>query len=56
VDFWYPAAHVVNFKRDVYYRALRHFAPLVETTLSIELGPRPQAQSRPPGRGRRAAA
>ena len=30
VDFWYPAAHVVNFKRQVYERALRHFAPLVE--------------------------
>ena len=55
VDFWYPAAHVVNFKRDVYHRALRHFAPLVETLLSIQLGPQPQSQGRP-GRGRRAAA
>jgi putative (di)nucleoside polyphosphate hydrolase len=45
---------VVNFKRDVYHRALRHFAPLVETTLCIQLGPQPQVHSRP-GRGRRAA-
>ena len=28
VDFWYPAAHVVPFKRDVYERALRYLAPL----------------------------
>ncbi|MBN8886073.1 MAG: RNA pyrophosphohydrolase [Rudaea sp.] len=31
VDFWYPAAHVVSFKRDVYQRALRHLAPLATT-------------------------
>jgi putative (di)nucleoside polyphosphate hydrolase len=42
VDFWYPAAHVVNFKRQVYERALRHFAPLVEALLSVELGELPQ--------------
>ena len=30
VDFWYPLAHVVPFKRDVYERALRHLAPLAE--------------------------
>ena len=29
VDFWYPATHVVTFKRSVYQRALRHLAPLV---------------------------
>jgi len=28
VDFWYPADHVVSFKRGVYLRALRHLAPL----------------------------
>lgn len=28
VDFWYPAVHVVAFKRQVYQRALRHLAPL----------------------------
>ena len=28
VDFWYPATHVVTFKRSVYQRALRHLAPL----------------------------
>jgi putative (di)nucleoside polyphosphate hydrolase len=42
VDFWYPAAHVVNFKRQVYERALRQFAPVVETLLSIQIGNQPQ--------------
>ena len=28
VDFWYPGDNVVNFKREVYVRALRHLAPL----------------------------
>jgi putative (di)nucleoside polyphosphate hydrolase len=28
VDFWYPASHVVPFKRAVYQRALRALAPL----------------------------
>ena len=27
VDFWYPAQHVVSFKREVYVRALEHLAP-----------------------------
>lgn len=27
VDFWYPAEHVVSFKREVYVRALEHLAP-----------------------------
>jgi putative (di)nucleoside polyphosphate hydrolase len=48
VDFWYPAAHVVNFKRQVYERALRQFAPLVEDLFSVELGtlpPRPAADA-----------
>lgn len=27
VDFWYPFEHVVDFKREVYLRALRHVAP-----------------------------
>ena len=29
VDFWYPAEHVVHFKRGVYRRALSHFEPLL---------------------------
>lgn len=28
VEFWYPMAHVVTFKRSVYAAALRHLAPL----------------------------
>jgi len=30
VEFWYPLLHVVNFKRDVYLRALHHLAPLAQ--------------------------
>ena len=41
VDFWYPAAHVVNFKRQVYERALQQFAPVVEDLFSVELGTLP---------------
>ena len=54
VDFWYPAAHVVNFKRDVYARALRNFAPLVEELFGVEIGttpPRDEPGRRPPGPG-----
>jgi putative (di)nucleoside polyphosphate hydrolase len=42
VDFWYPANHVVNFKRQVYERALRQFAPTVEITCSVTVGTCPQ--------------
>ena len=28
VDFWYPAAHVVSFKRQVYWRALNQLLPI----------------------------
>ncbi|MET0330018.1 MAG: RNA pyrophosphohydrolase, partial [Dyella sp.] len=58
VDFWYPAAHVVNFKRQVYERALRHFAPLVESMLSVELGnlPRQEPHHPPAGSNGREAA
>jgi putative (di)nucleoside polyphosphate hydrolase len=37
VDFWYPAAHVVSFKRDVYQRALRHLAPLADSYCDLSL-------------------
>ena len=37
VDFWYPAQHVVNFKRRVYEQALRHLVPLAETSCSVTL-------------------
>lgn len=30
VDFWYPLAHVVRFKRNVYWQALRHLAPIAQ--------------------------
>ena len=37
VDFWYPAQHVVVFKRRVYEQALRHLAPLAEDSCSVLL-------------------
>ena len=37
VEFWYPAQHVVNFKRRVYEQALRHLVPLAETSCSVTL-------------------
>lgn len=54
VDFWYPAAHVVNFKRSVYERALRQFAPLVEQLLRVELGRLPVGVRRDSGSSRAA--
>jgi hypothetical protein len=41
----------VDFKREVYRRALRYFAPLVEAACSVEVGVTPA-----PGSGRSAAA
>jgi putative (di)nucleoside polyphosphate hydrolase len=46
VDFWYPAEHVVSFKRQVYARALRQFAPLVERACEVEVGPQPALATR----------
>ena len=37
VDFWYPATHVVSFKRSVYQRALRHLAPLADNHCDLSL-------------------
>jgi putative (di)nucleoside polyphosphate hydrolase len=37
VDFWYPAAHVVTFKRRVYERALRHLAPIAEAMCGLRI-------------------
>lgn len=30
VDFWYPATHVVSFKRPVYEKALKHLEPIAQ--------------------------
>ena len=38
VDYWYPAHHVVTFKRRVYRRALHLLAPSMERFLGRELG------------------
>ncbi len=37
VDFWYPAKHVVAFKRTVYERALRQLAPLAQALSKLPL-------------------
>jgi putative (di)nucleoside polyphosphate hydrolase len=49
VDFWYPANHVVTFKRQVYERALRQFAPTVESVCAVTVGqlPRPDEPAAP---------
>lgn len=43
VDFWYPARHVVSFKRSVYQRALRQLAPLAEQHCGLAPGSEPAA-------------
>jgi len=55
VDFWYPAEHVVSFKRRVYERALRQFAPLVERACRIRIEP-PRSHAPRKGRAGGAAA
>ena len=44
VDFWYPAAHVVSFKRSVYERALRYLAPLAQQLCRMPL-PQPSPEA-----------
>ena len=63
VDFWYPAEHVVSFKREVYVRALHHLAQAARAGAGETAGPpcgeavqamlQPPAQAVAGGRGRR---
>jgi putative (di)nucleoside polyphosphate hydrolase len=54
VDYWYPAEHVVNFKREVYLRALHHLAPVARDHASEPLPEARQAlPAAPRGRHRR---
>ena len=53
VDFWYPTDNVVHFKRDVYVRALHHFAPLARQLAGIEVIAERTPPERPEPRGRR---
>jgi putative (di)nucleoside polyphosphate hydrolase len=39
VDFWYPVEHVVNFKREVYVRALHHLSDHARTIAGDEAVP-----------------
>ena len=41
VDFWYPAEHVVLFKRGVYRSALRHLAPFARQVAGAQAVPPP---------------
>jgi putative (di)nucleoside polyphosphate hydrolase len=59
VDFWYPAEHVVLFKRGVYRSALRHLAPFARQIAGAQAVPPPlphlreePRRRRPPPRGR----
>jgi putative (di)nucleoside polyphosphate hydrolase len=60
VDFWYPAEHVVLFKRGVYRSALRHLAPFARQVAGAQAVPPPlphllreePRHRRPPSRGR----
>ena len=47
VDFWYPAAHVVAFKRQVYERALRQLLPLAVARCGLVEVVLPAPQSEP---------
>lgn len=51
VDFWYPAQHVVSFKRGVYARALQHLAPLARTVAGAGAIPPPAEGLLPRPRG-----
>ena len=53
VDFWYPTDNVVHFKRDVYVRALHHFAPFARQLAGIEVIAERTPPERPEPRGRR---
>jgi putative (di)nucleoside polyphosphate hydrolase len=57
VDFWYPCDNVVQFKREVYVRALRHLAPFARTICGDEAisGVIPELPAREPRRRRIAA-
>lgn len=55
VDFWYPAEHVVSFKRRVYAQALTHLARAAETVAGAGiLARRPALPDEERGRQRRA--
>ena len=41
VDYWYPLAHVVPFKRNVYTRALHYLAPLARAVAGPQAIPEP---------------
>lgn len=45
VSYWYPVRQVVSFKKDVYRRVMKEFAPIVMPT--------PQTQGKPSGRKQR---
>ena len=52
VDFWYPCDNVVQFKREVYVRALRHLAPFAvkicgDSDISANMPALPARETRP---------
>lgn len=47
VDYWYPLAHVVPFKRSVYARALHYLAPLARAVAGAQAIPEPAPDTPP---------
>lgn len=51
VSYWYPVRNVVSFKRDVYRRVMKEFAPVVMTQQAPQ--PKPSRQHRSQRKRRR---
>jgi putative (di)nucleoside polyphosphate hydrolase len=52
VSYWYPVRQVVAFKRDVYRRVMKEFAPLVMPPYSAPSAPKHVKKQRPQRRRR----
>ncbi|CAI8151961.1 RNA pyrophosphohydrolase [Pseudidiomarina mangrovi] len=52
VSYWYPVRQVVAFKRDVYRRVMKEFAPLVMPPYSAPSAPKQVKKQRPQRRRR----
>ena len=50
VSYWYPVNKVIDFKRDVYRRALKQLAPRLPVDHSLS-GPGEQKSGQSPGQG-----
>ena len=46
VSFWYPVRQVVSFKRDVYRRVMKEFAPIALASKPLEAIPKRESRNR----------